>query len=390
MREQRKKRRRILRGLLAGIVTILLVLAAVFLILNRDLLNLDTLRRRISYRSLERSDTGQAESFPIDNSSDNLYYALDDDLFLCSDKGVRLYSDGGVCYVEDTILLDEPAVEVCGDYAAVYSVGGNDVYLYSDRTQSGTLSDLEGTILSVRLNAKGWLAVTTQDSGYKAVINVYDSDLEPLDSLRLSTAFVMDAAVTEDCKSLAVVAMEQTDTSFESELELYSLSANTEAGTYYDLTPSSQISLGNNVIVDLFNNGSPAWLVGDTALNVWNGGSGVSTWDYGDLHLRSYAASSQMAAMLMSKYQSGSQNELYLLDTGGTASDAISLDQQVISLSVAGRYAAVLTSGQLQIYTKGGSLYASLDTTDRAKEVVMRSDGSAFLIRSGTAQLYIP
>ncbi len=388
MVKQPKKKRKLLPRLLLGLVTLALAAGAVFLIAHHDQWNLDTLKRRITYRTLERSDTGQAESFSISGSASDLYCILDDDLLVCSNQGVRLYSTGGVCYVEDTLSLNEPAVEVCGDMAAVYDLGGNAVYLYSDRTQMGALTDLEGSILSVRLNSKGWLAVTTQDSGYKAIVTVYNSELTQLAAVRLSTSFVVDAVVTENCDSLAVVTIDQENAAFESALALYDLTGSQEAGVYYDLSPSSTLSLGNNLTVDLFSD-SPVWLVGDSALAVWSGSSVVS-WSYQGLYLRNYAVGSQTAAILLSQYQSGNQTLLYLVDSDGESTGSLALDEQVLSLSAAGQYTAVLTANRLDIYDRELSLYASLEGTDGALQALVRSDGSALLIRSGSAQLYVP
>ncbi len=388
MVKQPKKKRKLLPRLLLGLVTLALAAGAVFLIAHHDQWNLDTLKRRITYRTLERSDTGQAESFSISGSASDLYCILDDDLLVCSNQGVRLYSTGGVCYVEDTLSLNEPAVEVCGDMAAVYDLGGNAVYLYSDRTQMGALTDLEGSILSVRLNSKGWLAVTTQDSGYKAIVTVYNSALTQLAAVRLSTSFVVDAVVTENCDSLAVVTIDQENAAFESALALYDLTGSQEAGVYYDLSPSSTLSLGNNLTVDLFSD-SPVWLVGDSALAVWSGSSVVS-WSYQGLYLRNYAVGSQTAAILLSQYQSGNQTLLYLVDSDGESTGSLALDEQVLSLSAAGQYTAVLTANRLDIYDRELSLYASLEGTDGALQALVRSDGSALLIRSGSAQLYVP
>ncbi|MCD7927306.1 MAG: DUF5711 family protein [Oscillospiraceae bacterium] len=388
MVKQPKKKKKLLPRLLAGLVTLALALGAIFLVSNHDQWNLDTLKRRITYRTLERSDTGQAESFSISGSSSDLHCALGDDLLVCASQGVWLYSAGGVCYVDDTVSLSTPAVEVCGDTAAVYDLGGDAVYLYSDRTQVGALTELDGSILSVRLNSKGWMAVTTQDSGYKAIVTIYDSELTQRSAVRLSTSFVVDAVVTEDCGSLAVVTVGQEDTAFESALALYELSSGLEAGVYYDLSPSSILSLGNNLILDLFS-GGPTYLVGDSALAIWEDKT-VNTWSYQDLHLRDYAVSSQLAAILVSKYQSGNQTQLYLIDSSGESTGSLSLDEQVLSLSAAGRYVAVLTANRLDIYTKDLSLYASLEGTENARTAVMRSDGSVFLIRSDSAQLYVP
>ena len=57
-----KKKNLILR-LLAFLVTLALIAGAIFLVANRDKLSMDAVKRYFTYRSLERSDSGQAKSF---------------------------------------------------------------------------------------------------------------------------------------------------------------------------------------------------------------------------------------------------------------------------------------------------------------------------------------
>lgn len=382
-----KKPNLILR-LLAFLVTLALVAGAIFLVANRDELNLDLLKRYITYRSLSRNDSGQAESFLISSSSGDVYAALEEDLLVCSPGGVRLYSGGGVCYVEDTVILEKPVVEVCGKRAAVYSAGGSDIYLYRDKTRYASLTGLEGNLLSVRLNSSGWLAVTTQEGSYKAVITIYDNELVKRMSFRLSSVFVSDAVVTEDCKSLAVLSLGQNGTSFQSSLSFYSLSGAVGSGVDYDLSADETLSLGNNVILDV-RGGSDIWCVGDTGVSVWNGKS-VGTWNYTDECLKSFAFGDGFTAVLIGKYRAGSQAELFTVDAQGTASAGLAVNEQVLSLSAAGRYLAVLTADRLDIYTKDMELYNTLEGTGGAAKALIRSDGSVLLIGSGTARLYIP
>ena len=66
------------------------------------------------------------------------------------------------------------------------------------------------------------------------------------------------------------------------------------------------------------------------------------------------------------------------------------MEEQVLSLSAAGRYIAVLTADRLDIYTQDLTLYNTLEGTQSARAVLMRSDGSAMLIDSETARLYVP
>ena len=95
-----KRKPNLLVRLLAFLVTLALVLGAVALVVNRDRLNLDAVKRYFSYRDLERSDSGQAQSFRVDGGDSSRYASVDGDLLLCFTKGVKLYSGSGTVYVE--------------------------------------------------------------------------------------------------------------------------------------------------------------------------------------------------------------------------------------------------------------------------------------------------
>ena len=378
----------ILVRILAFLVTLALIVGAVFLVANRDKLSLDAVKRYFTYRSLERSDSGQAESFDYSPSATDVFAAVEQDLLVASTGSVRLYSGGGVCYIEEDMTLTQPAVHVCGDTAAVWSVGGDTVRLYRDRVRIGELSDLNGSILSVRLNSSGWLAVTTHGNGYKAVVSVYDNELNLRMAFRLSAAFTTDAVVTEDCKSLAIVSIGQEGASFRSSLSLYDIAGRQESGVNYELTPSHSFTLGNQVVLDL-DAGRSVWCTGDTGLSVLQG-SAVETWGYQDRYLKNYAFSGEFAAVLLGKYRAGSQAELYTIDAQGVPSVGRMISDQVLSLSASGKYVAVLTADRLDIYTQNLDSYATLEGTNGAQKVLMRSDGTALLIGSETAQLYVP
>ena len=382
------KKKNIILRILAFLITLALIAGAIFLVANRDQLSMDAIKRYFTYRSLERSDSGQAESFDYSPSATDVFASVGNDLLVASSGGVRLYSGGGVRYIEEDMPLEQPAVHVCGDTAAVWSVGGNAVWLYRDRARFGELKNLDGAILSVRLNSSGWLAVTTRAAGYKAVISVYDNELNLRMAFRLSAAFTTDAVVTEDCNSLAVISIGQTDASFQSSISLYDISSRQESGVDYALTPTLSCVLGNNVIVDLNASGS-VWCLGDSGLSVLQG-SVVENWSYQEEHLKNYAFSEEFTAILVGKYRAGTQAELYTIDAAGVPSVGRVINEQVLSLSASGKYVAVLTADRLDIYTRKLDHYATLEGTNGAQKVLMRDDGTALLIDSETAHLYVP
>ena len=66
------------------------------------------------------------------------------------------------------------------------------------------------------------------------------------------------------------------------------------------------------------------------------------------------------------------------------------MEEQVLSLSAAGRYVALLTADRLDIYDQDLELYHTLEGTQSARKALQRSDGSVLLIGSDTARVYLP
>lgn len=382
-----QKKPNIFFRLLAFVLTLALMVGAVALVVYRDSISFDALRRWFSYRAITKNSSGQPESFRYDGASDASFAAVGDNLLVCSDAGLKLYSGSGDLYVQTQTVLDSPITQSSGTYALAYGAGGRDLFVYKDNAQVFTLEDGAGDILSARINPSGYLAVTTRASGYKGSATVYGDNASPLLQLNLSSRFMTDALVSRDNKTLAAITMGQTNGGFESTLGLYAL-----ARTPEDTEPDAVCSLGRNVILDVSESADLYWALGDTALTlVGKEGTLVSAYDYAGRYLKEFSLGGEgFSALLLGKYRAGTMADLVVVDSTGAELASQSIGEQILSLSAAGRYLAVLTAGRLDIYTSDLTLYRTLEGVQGARKVLMRQDGTAMLVGGNTAQLYIP
>lgn len=379
-----KKKPNIFVRLLAFLVTLALLLGAVAAVVYRDRLNFDSIRRWFVYRSLEKSDSGQTESFQYDSAGKGGYSQVGDDLLVWSTAGVRLYSSGGVEYLNESLTLNRPVADTCGSAALIYDTGGNVLHTYEDRSTSFVLNTEQGhEILSARMGPGGSFAVTTRESGYKGVVTVYSSGGHPVVGIRISTRFVTDGLLSDDGKTVAVLTVGQNEDVFESGLDLYALDGD---------VPFASYSLGNNAILDLRADGSAFWALGESSLSVARAdGSAAVHYDYAGRYLKDYALEGDgFSALLLGKYRAGSGAALVTVGADGQELASLDLEDQVLDLDASGRYVAVLTAAGLTLYTKDLQLYDALENTMGARSVVLRSDGTAFLVGGETARLYIP
>lgn len=381
---------RFLTRLVLFLIALAMVLAAVAAVAFRDTLNLDSLKRWFTYRTLVLSDSGQAEAFRYDGDLTDTFTVLDGDLLVCSKNAISLYSGSGTQYVSQSASMDSPVVDTNGSLAVVYDAGGSDLYVLGQRSLIWSVHDLD-SILAAHLNRNGQLTVVTQASGYRGAVTVYDSSYQPLASVRLSSAFVMDAALSDDGRTLAILTIGQQNGSFASALELYALNSAGSADHAEEFAPDLTADLGSNVILALRHTSDCVWALGDRGLSVTDHAGNTAWLDWSDRYLKLYDLSGNgFAAALLGKYRAGSQASLQIIDSTGTLTGTLELNEQVLSLSAAGQYLAVLTGDRLDIYKEDLTLYATLDGTQGARKVLLMSDGSAILISDETASFYVP
>ena len=379
--EAAPKKQNILVRVLAFLLTLVLVLGAVALVAWRDELNLDALKRYLTYRSLSKSESGQTEAFSYTGDADTVYATLDGGLLVCSANSIQLFSQSGTEYVNKTVSLEQPVISASGSTAVVYDLNGTQLYAYSDRQEVFSLQT-EEKLLGVRINEAGWLAVITEATGYKAAVTVYDASFQPVMRRSISSAFVMDAVVSPDGKQLAVVTVGQNGADFESRLTFYPMSEE-------DATASA--ALGSDVVLSLRWDSRGIWAVGEYGLTLVSSAGEVQwVWSYSGRYLKSFAPGDGYMALLLGRYRSGSTGELTVVDSAGEVTGTMNITEEVLSVSAAGRYVSVLTGEALNIYSKELQSYAQLENGGDLRQAIQREDGSAMVIGARRASLFVP
>ena len=115
------------------------------------------------------------------------------------------------------------------------------------------------------------------------------------------------------------------------------------------------------------------------------------TYSYAEEYLREYdLGADNCAVLLLNRYRSGSVGRLVTVGTDGTQQAELDIRDEVLDLSAAGRYIAVLYTDRLVIYTTQLQEYATFSGIDSVKGVRMRSDGSAVLLGARKATVFVP
>jgi len=381
---KKPKKSNIFVRLLALLVTIALILGALVLVVYRDRFNLDALKRWLAYRNLETSDTGQPVPF-THAGGDKLSVAyLENGLLFSSDTGAHYYSFSGETYAEEVLTMENPVLSASATAGVVYDAGGQSLFLMRGTEEVFSLT-LEGDadLLSARVNDSGWLAVTAQQSGYKGAVTVYNHLNERVIQISLSSTFVVDAALSPDCKTVAVVTMGQEGGVFQSEVLLYPVDQK---------EPSARVSLDGCTVLDLDYEADAIWVLGEDRL---------MTLSLPDLDVRSYSfgrsylkdcdfGGDGFALLLLGRYRAGNADQAVTVGKDAVLLSDLELAVPVLDCDSAGGYFSLLTGSELSVYTPQGAPYATLDGTQGARHTALTANGTALLSDTQRAWLYIP
>ena len=387
-------RRGTLHRILVLVAVLAVVLGAVLAAAYLDLSNFDSLRRALSY---DKADAAGENTYDYDNDRTNRFALLGDRLLVVSTTRVSVLADDGSEVYAQEVKLDSPAIALggrtapgsCGGgppgrTAAVYDVGGTTLYILGERGLVRDLStETENGIISAKLNSSDMLALVTDKSGYKSSVSVYNASGERVFTFNSSNRYMIDACVERGGKHVAVATLGSEDAMFVSTIRRYALDQETAV---------SACVLDDSLLYELSSFGGTLVAVTDDRFLALSGdGSLGGSYDYAYPYLRgSTLGGTDFGALVLSRYRSGSAGKLVTVGAEGNLIASLDTQRDVLDISAAGKYLAVLYSDELVIYTSDLAEYASLTDTQYARGVRMRADGSAVLLGSQHGWLFVP
>lgn len=372
------------RRVLSLVLVLAIVLAAVGLTVYWDRLNFDALRRSFSYFGTQQSEEGQTEAFTYDRGTGSSFAALGKYLAFASNKEAVLYDYSGKAVFDQEIHMDAPALDIGGSAAVVYDVGGRDLLVFGEKGEKLSLELDEGlSLYDASLNRSDWLAVTAQKKSQKGCVTVYNADMEKVFEFDSSSRYVMNAYVTEDCRYMVAQTLEQDNGTFVSQMVVYQLDSEEQYASF-PVEGALVLEIGSV-------GGQTLCIAEDRAVLATAEGKISATYNYEMPYLRDFSCEGDgFAVLAMNRHRAGTSGKLVTLNTYGEALGELDLSEEILNLSAAGRYVAVLYADRLVVYNKDLTEYVSFDRTEAAESVCMRSDGSVWLMTSDEISLLLP
>ena len=378
----RVQKRRRSRKWLWLTLTVLVVLGVVAAAVLWDANSFDGLRRSIIYARAEKDETGCAKLYYYENDATSRFAAIDGSLVTVAANQVRLLDERSQVLYQNSVRFLHPDLVSGGGVAVAYDIGGTALYALDSKSLRWQ-QETEGELIAVTVNPHGYVTAVYNKSGAKAAVTVWDSNGAAVFTFQSAQRFVMTAALGQDDRTLAAVTMGQEDGKFQSFLVLY----HTDSDKMVATTP-----VDGGVAYALETLQREFCAVTEQGLYLLDsGGELKASYSYGGQFLRRcVVGDGGWAALLLSRYKSGGYASLITVDGDGNELGGCDIDGEVLDISTAGRYVAVLFSDRLTIYDKYLTEVATLPDVSEVRAVLMRADGSAVLAGASGASLYLP
>ena len=361
---------------------VLVVLGAVAAAVLWDANSFDGLRRSIIYARAEKDETGCAKLYYYENDATSRFAAIDGSLVTVAANQVRLLDERSQVLYQNSVRFLHPDLVSGGGVAVAYDIGGTALYALDSKSLRWQ-QETEGELIAVTVNPHGYVTAVYNKSGAKAAVTVWDSNGAAVFTFQSAQRFVMTAALGQDDRTLAAVTMGQEDGKFQSFLVLY----HTDSDKMVATTP-----VDGGVAYALETLQREFCAVTEQGLYLLDsGGELKASYSYGGQFLRRcVVGDGGWAALLLSRYKSGGYASLITVHGDGNELGGCDIDGEVLDISTAGRYVAVLFSDRLTIYDKYLTEVATLPDVSEVRAVLMRADGSAVLAGASGASLYLP
>ena len=363
--EQKHRKKHGRRIIFAVLIVIVIAVAAVLIVIGRG---------RIGRPS--NNNIQETAEFVYSAGEDMRFAELEGSLLVVSSADACLLDSGGNELYRRTFVMSDPAVHSAGGSAVVYSCGGRSAVVYSGSGERYTLR-CETDIDSAKVNTNGWLAVCTEENGYKGAVCVYDSEGTAVYKWSSGEGFPSTAQVSPDNKLLAVLTYTPSGTRF----------VFIKLKSEDDFT---SCTVPDEIIFDMeFTTNAAVSAISPNALyTADSGGSWAVTADFGGKYLNAYCLGPDVSAVSLKEYRVSSSGTLDTYSSGGSHLGSAELGEIPISVAAGGGSVAVICDSGLYIYDEELSLKTEGPAAAGSLALLVRHDGAVISAGSGNAILY--
>lgn len=258
---------------------------------------------------------------------------------------------------------DHPVISSNSGRVLLYDEGGKKFRVQS-KTRVLYEKNTDYIILTAAMGKDGSAAVATKADGAESMLTVYGSNREQVFAWKCSKENIVSCDVSDNGKSYAVSVIGVENGSVYSKVYIFNKkdSAPERELTYKGSAVSSVQFLSNETL----------FVMGNNVCEIVNDSGEVTKIDISvNTPYKLFISDNNTAVLVLSKYSGTTQKIIKVYDKSGRELYSKDIDGLVKSVSTDGKYVAVLTDSEVQIFNRKGESCGGAKINSDAEKVLV-------------------
>ena len=285
------------------------------------------------------------------------------DLILVYDDTVKVLDSTAKEISNIPHTYDHPIMSCNSGRALIYDIGAKHFRVQS-KTRTLYEKELDYIILTGAMGKDGTVAIASRTSDAQSMLTVYDSNEEEIFVWKCAKENIISCDVSDNGKLYAVSVLGVDNGSVYSKVYIFNKRDTEPKATFeYKDSAVSSVQFLSNETLFVFGNNICQVIKGEKVKE--NIDVSVNT------PYKLYISDNNTAVLVLSKYSSTTQKIIKVYNKSGSELFTQEIDGLIKSISTDGKYTAVLTDENVQIYnTKGKLAGSAVVNTDTEKVMV--------------------
>ncbi|MCL2081452.1 MAG: DUF5711 family protein [Oscillospiraceae bacterium] len=342
-----------------------------------------------SWNTRRRAQTS-SDKIIFDGKRDNAYAPFMDGLTVLTASRIVCYDSVGKEIISAERYFKNPCLLASPRNVLAFDRGGDTLVLLNDRS---ILLDIrtERPIITAKLNRQGYVALVTQQEGYKALLTVMDAKGQPVFKY-YSADYIIDAALSPDSGMVAVSYAVFRDDWVSGHIKIFDITKR-DAAEIID-EPAAVISprADEGLISEVFiQRDGKILAVGEKNISFYDlDGVLLNSTDFSGRAMLDYSVMNAGVAVRTARAGAGMESRLDLYGFDGELIGSDELKEEIICQSGGGDYVTLVTSRGILVYDGRLELKSDEPNELGARQILQRDDGTMFLIFNDHALIYSP
>lgn len=333
------------------------------------------------YFATALSSIGAGDGYPYDVNSVEINDAgiTNSDLVLVYDSTVKVLNSTAKEFSDIPHNYDYPVISTNSGRILLFDEGAKKFRVQS-KTRVLYEMETEHIILTGAMGKDGTVALATRADNAESMLTVYNGNQDETFVWKCAKEHIVSCDVSDNGKNYVVSVLGVQNGSVYSKVHIFNKNKTEPTATfeYIDSAVSNVQFLSNETVM----------VMGNNVCEIINGDEVKEKIDVSvNTTFKLYISDNNTAILVLSKYSSTTQKIIKVYNKSGKELFTKEIDGLVKSVSTDGKYVAVLTDNEAQIFNMKGEMCGSAEVTADAGKILV-SSRNTYVYTSDKIELY--